>query len=442
MKIVITGVGETGYYLAQLLLKDKHDLILVEKNEKAYRYAQEHLDAQIILGDGANVLVLEPLVDETTDLFVALTNQDETNILAALIARRFGVQRAIVRVSDTSNLIHPLLTDDPKVSVLNAEMAVAKDLSRLVGNPSADEIEFFAHGKAEMMKLNVELNSPVSKQMLKNVPLPRSWLVVALIRKGDFFIASGDTLLQPGDHVIVIGDPKTSGQIEQLFGIQKVRVKRVILVGFNEISTSLAQTLHRTGIDVRLIEDDKEKAEQASAQLDDVLVFHGDGTSEEILTQAGIGQTDYLLALTNDDETNILISLLAKERKVGRVIALAHKPQYKPIIEKIGIDSVVNPRWAMVDEIIRCTHLETLSGLNILEGGKGQILEMTVKKQNKIVGVPLAKIKLPDQTLIGALVRNNTVIIPRGEDKICIGDQLLIFTTRSALSEVKQFFAD
>ena len=440
MRIVISGIGETGYYLAKILLKEGHDLILIEKDPKTVSYAEEHLDAKLVLGDGGNALVLEPLIDEKIDLFVSVTNRDETNIIGTMIARKFGAQRAIARVSDTVSLIHPLLTDDPKVSVLNSEMIVAKDLTRLVGNPSADEIEFFAHGKAEMMKLNVEKTSPVAYKQLKDLKIPQSWLVVAVLRKGDFLIASGELVIEPGDHVLVMGDPKKSKEIEEYLGLEPVKVKRVILVGFNEISAILSNSLRKRGIDVRLIEENKEEAEKASASLNGVLVIHGDGTSEEILDQAGIDETDYLLALTRDDENNILISLLAKEKKVDRVIALAHKPQYKAIIEKIGVDSIVNPRSAMVDEIIRCTHLEMLSGVAILEGGKGRMMELTVKKKTNIVGIPLSKIKLPKQTLIGAIVRRDQLIIPRGGDRLQIGDRVVIFTTNSVLSKVKPLF--
>jgi len=442
MKIVILGLGETGFYLAQFLLKQGHDLILIEKDEDQVRYANERLDAQIVEGNGANPLVLEPLIDETTDIFIAVTGNDETNIIATMIARRFGAHRAIARVSDTANLIHPLLTDDAKVSLVNAEITVARDLTRLVGNPFADEIEFFAHGRAEMLKLDVSPDSEIAYKKLKEMRVPRSWLFVAVIRKGDFSIVSGDTILEPGDHVLVMGDPQKSKEIEKLMGLKPVKIRRVILVGFNNISLKLAQSLQKRNIDVRLIEEKEDVAEEAAGALDGVLVIQGDGTNEEILDQAGIDQTDYLLALTPDDENNILISLLAKEKNVKRVIALAQKRQYKPIIEKIGIDSVVNPRSAMVDEILHCIHQEDFSDINILEGGKGQMIEFVLDKKTKVVDVPLSKIKLPKQTLIGAIVRGNDLVIPRGQDKLKIGDHVVVFTTQAVLSEVKKLFSN
>lgn len=441
MRIVVLGLGETGFYLAQLLLKQGHELILIEKDKKQVRYAQDRLDAQIVEGDGASALVLEPLIDEKTDLFIAVTENDEANIIATLIARKFGVKRAIARVSDTANLIHPLLTDDPKVSLLNAEITVAKDLTRLVGNPMANEIEFLAHGKVEMMKLDVSPNASVAHKKLKDIHVSRSWIFVAIIKKGDFQIASGESVLEPGDDVLVMGDPQKSREIEKLLGLNPVKVRRVILIGYSDISHKLAQSLKKRNIDVRLIEEDKELAEEASEKLDGVLVLHGDGTNEDILDQAGIDQTDYLLALTKDDENNVLISLLAKEKKVKRVISLAQKRQYKPIIEKIGIDTAVNPRSAMVDEILQCVHREDVSDINILEGGKGQMIEFVIKKKTKAVDAPLSKIKLPHQTLIGAIVRGDHLLIPRGNDRLKIGDHIIVFTTQSVLSEVKKFFA-
>ncbi|MBN1688704.1 MAG: Trk system potassium transporter TrkA [Candidatus Omnitrophica bacterium] len=442
MKVVITGVGETGFYLAQILLKEGHDLILIEKDEKAFHLAQERLDAQIILGDAANALILEPLVDESTDLMVALTNNDSANIISTLIARKFGAKRAIVRVSDSDNLIHPLLTDDPSVSVLNAEIAVTKDLVRLIANPSADEIEYFANGKAQMIKLHVEDTAAILGKKLKDIKVPHSWLIVAAIRDGSFQILSGDSTIQKGDHVLVVGDPKNTKEIEELLGLKPVKVRRVIIIGFNAVSKQLAMTLTKQNIEVRLIEENQELAEKASGELDGVLVFHGDGTSEEILEQAGIDQTDYLLALTQDNETNVLISLLGKEEKVPRVIAMIQKHQYKPIVEKVGVDSVVHPRSAMVEEIIRLCHRKELSGIYILEGGKGTVMEFEIKKKTKAVDVPLSKLKLPKQTLIGGIVRNDELIVPRGNDKIKIGDRIVVFTTRAVLADARRLFSE
>lgn len=440
MKIVVSGIGETGFYLAQILINEGHDLILIEQDEKHVKRAQENLDAQIIEGDGANSLLLEPLVDETVDIFVALTDNDETNILSTLIARKYGAKRALTRISDTSELIHPLLTDDRRVSVLNAEMATAKDLNRLIGNPAADEIEFFANGKAEMVKFHVGNNSNIHFKKLKDIKMPKGWLFIAVTRRGKFSVLDGESELEPGDQVLMMGDPDRNRDVEELLGLQSFKVRRAILVGYNEITATLAKSLSRKDIEVRVIEEEKDKAERAAAELDRILVIHGDGTSQEILEQAGIDQTDIMLALTNDDETNVLISLLAKEKQVRRVIALAQKPQYKPIIEKIGIDAVINTRTAMVDEIIHSIHHEDLSGISILEGGQGQMMEFVVKEKSKFVDTPLAKLKMPKQSLIGAIVRGDELIIPRGGDKIEVGDRVVVFSARAALREVKKLF--
>jgi trk system potassium uptake protein len=440
MKIVITGVGETGHYLAEILLKEGHDLVLVEKNKRVAKQAQNELDAQIVTGDGGNALTLEPLVDETTDLFVALTDRDETNIIGTLIARRFGVQRAITRVSDPTNLIHPLLTDDPQVSTLNSEMVVSRDLTHLVGNPSADEIEFFAHGKAEMVRMDVADDAKILGTPLRDVKVPDSWLVVGVVRNGKLHIASGDLALKQKDQVLAVGDPAKYREVEQLLGLHAEKVKRVILIGMNDISSKLARALKKRGIEIRLIEESNELAERAAAELNGVLIFRGDGTSDEILEQAGVEQADYLIALTEDDESNVLISLLAKEKGVKKVLALTAKPQYQRIIEKIGIDAVVNPRSAMVEEVIRCIEHGSLKGLRILEQGQGRMLEFTIEHKSKVVGVPLSDIELPKQSLIGSIVRREEVIIPRGKDRIRVGDHIVVFSSEASHAQVERLF--
>jgi len=440
MKIVIVGLGVTGSYLAEIFQKENYDLVLIESDEKVCSAARERLDAQIVEGDGASSLVLEPIIDEDIDVFIAVTSSDEVNVVSTLIARKFGAKRAITRISDPSDIIHPLLTDDPQVYVLNQEMIVAKDLARLVGNPTADEIEFFAKGKAEMVKLHVSKKAQILNQPLKDVKMPSSWLLVGTIRDSQFEIASGNSKLNPDDQALFIGKVDKQQELETLLGIQSAHVKRVIIVGYNEISTKIARTLEERDIEVRLIEEDKEASEEAAAELDDILVFHGDITSEEILQQAGIDETDYMLALTDDDENNILISLLAKEKGVSRVIALTHKPQYKRIIEKIGIDSVVNPRSAMVDEIFRRVHKEHFSEINILEDGQGQMMEVQVKENSKLLDKPLKKVKLPDGMIIGAILRDEELIIPHGSDKIQEDDHVVVFSTKSALTDVKKLF--
>jgi len=230
--------------------------------------------------------------------------------------------------------------------------------------------------------------------------------------------------------------------MEQLLGLHSDKVKRVILIGMNEITAKLAAALSRRGIEVRLIEENKYLADQAAAKLKNVLILHGDATSDEILEQAGIEHADYLIALTRDDESNVLISLLAKEKGVRRVMALIQKPHYKKIIEKIGIDSVVNPRSAMVDEIIRCLFRGSLTKVQIFESGEGRMMEFTIAKTSKIVGMPLSKIKLPGQCLIGAIVRGEEVIIPGGKDRFKIGDRIVVFSGESDHTRVERLFSD
>ena len=264
--------------------------------------------------------------------------------------------------------------------------------------------------------------------------------MVATIRKGEFEIATGETCLLAGDHVLLVGDPKKYSVIEGLLGLSSTKVNRVILVGHNDISSKCAVSLSRKGIEVRIIEPDQDEAEKAAANLDGVLVLHGDATNEEVLDEAGIEGTDYLIALTEDDETNVLISLLAKEKGVPRVVTLTQKPQYKKVIQKVGIDTVVNPRSSMVDEIVSRVHHKDLLDINILEGGQGRLMELMVNKKTKLVGQVLSRVKLPKETLIGAIIRGDELIIPRGNTRIQVGDHVVVFSTLSVFSEVKKLF--
>ncbi len=442
MRIVIAGASTTGSYLAKLLQLEKHDLVIIDNDKKRIQSLQEQFDAQIVMGDAADATVIEPLIDENVDLFISLTSSDSINIISTLIARKFGAKRAIVRINETNNLLHPLLTDDANVFLLNPEMIVSKDLSRLVGTPSADEVDFFAKGKAEMVTLHLTKDSPLSGKPIKDIKFPSSWLVVAAIRRGNFVIASGDTVLSADDQVLVVGDPNKYPEIATLFGHKFKKVSRVVLVGFNETSIKLSQSLVRKEIEVRLIENNSELALVAAGELDSVLVLQGDVTDDDILEQAGVADADYLIALTDDDEENVLISLLAKEKGVAKVIALIQKNHYRSVIQKIGIDTVINPRSAMVDEVIRLIHRKDLLEISILEGGQGRMMEFVVNQKTRLVDKPLSKVKLPKQILIGAIVRGDDLIIPKGDTKLKVGDHVVIFSTMSVFTEVKKLFGN
>ncbi|MCA9395654.1 MAG: Trk system potassium transporter TrkA [Candidatus Omnitrophica bacterium] len=440
MKTVVAGLGPTGRMLASFLQKEKHDLILIDQKIEAVQHARERFDAQIECGDTCDPTVLEPIIDDTVDFFIALTPDDKTNIISTLIARKFGVKRAIVRIGDPNNFIHPLLTEDPNVSMLNAEMIVSKELMHLVSTPAADEVEFFAKGKAEIARFHIPKGAPILGNKLCETVMPPTWIVAALIRKGHFVIASGDTILEAEDEILVVGNPKRHGEVESILGLKSPNVKRVVVVGYNSITSKLVRALTKRGVEVRIIEETKEMAEKAAATLDKALVFQGDATDEAILDQAGISETDYLIALTDDDETNVLVSLLAKEKRVPHVATITQKTQYNRVIQKIGIDTSINPRAAMVNELVRVMHRGDLLDINILEGGQGRMIEFEVHKKTKLIGKELSKIKLPKQILIGAIVRGEELIIPRGKTKLQINDHVVVFTTMSIVSEVKKLF--
>lgn len=440
MKIVVAGLGPTGCMLASFLQNEKHDLILIDAKIEAIQYAKERFDAQIEHGDSCDPTVLEPIIDDTVDFFIALTPDDKTNIISTLIARKYGVKKAIVRISDPNNFIHPLLTEDPHVAMLNAEMIVSKELMHLVSTPSADEVEFFAKGKAEIARFHIPKGAPILGKKLSETDMPSTWIVVATMRRGSFIIASGETILEPGDDILVVGNPKRHGEIVALLGLKSLNVKRVLIIGYNNITSKLVRALNKRGVEVRIIEQSKEMAEKAAATLDKALVFQGDATDEETLDQAGISETDYLIALTEDDETNVLVSLLAKEKKVPHVATITQKPQYNRVIQKIGIDTSINPKAAMVNELVRVLHKGDLLDINILEGGQGRMIEFEVHKKTNLIGKELSKIKLPKQILIGAIVRGEELIIPRGKTKLQINDHVVVFTTLTSVSEVKKLF--
>ncbi|MDI6794196.1 MAG: Trk system potassium transporter TrkA [bacterium] len=441
MKIIIVGGGTMGLYLTQQLLQESHEITVIENNEKVFETIKETMDVLAVHGDGSDPVVLEPVIEEDTDFILPVTDSDKTNILSSLIAHRFGVKRAIIRINDDDNLMNPLISEEGWIKIINPDLIVAGEIMRLITTPVAEEIELFAGGRVEMLKLTVGDDTPLANKPLNEVEITSSWIFIGhLDEERGFDIPHGETIFRPGDRIIAIGNKKDRAEIERVLGLHSEKVERVIILGGGKIGSYIAEHLQGKGINVRLIELNPFRAERLANELDGVLVFQGDGTSEALLEEVGVEGVDYFVALTKEDEVNILTALLAKDMGALRTVILSRKSQYSPIIEKVGIGLTISPRLCAAGEIIRFLHQKDIMTISYLEGGKGVVLELVVPKEAKVEGKTLKDIKLPRGTLVGAIVRGETLIIPRGVNRLLAGDRLVLFSIPKLVKKLEQIF--
>lgn len=440
MKVAVVGAGETGFHIAQSLSNEGHSIVVIDTQEETLERVRNSLDVLAILGDGSNHRILEEAGVKGSDFFVAVTNNDRVNIIAALLAKTYQVPRAVARISDPQQLDNPVLLKETGLYTVYPEKVVADKIAQLIEVPFASLSEIFADGRVQMLKLEVKTGAALEGKRLSELQRLSSWILVALSRGGKLTIPRGDTLIQAGDYVIGLGIKEALKELEELVGSLEPKTKRVVILGGGKIGYYLLKELSGRGISLRLIETSPQRSLELAQELSNVLVFKGDGTSGEVLREAGIEDADYFVALTRDDEINILASLCAKNLGCKKVVILSRKMDYTPIVQRVGIDVAISPPLAAASEIMRYIRGERVLSLSLLEEGKGEILEVLVKGTSRIAGKALRDTSFPEGALIAAVVRDRKIIIPRGDTIIAPNDRVIVFMLPQAVKKVERLF--
>lgn len=440
MRIVIIGAGQIGSFLAKNL-SEEHDIIIIDKNKDTVERIKETLDVFTILGEGDNPAVLKEAEVEKAEVVIAVSGDDRTNILATLYSQSIGVPRIIARIDDMRYLEYPSFLKKPDILVVNTGTIVAEKITGLISTPFAWKAETFAKGKVQMLKLKVEEGAPLVGKKLSELGSPKAWIFVAISRNGKIEIPSGETELRAGDYIFAFGIPSVLERLEALLGVKEEKVDSVIIVGGGKVGTKVAKNLSELGISVKLIEHDRERAKEIAEELPDVMVFNGDATDSETLKEAGVSSADYFLALTGDDENNVLSALLAKHLGAKRATVLYYKSDYINVIEAIGVDRAISVRLATANEILSLLRIRGVAHVALVEEGKAEVLEFDITKDTKIAGIALKDVSFPSGAIVGIVARGNDIIIPRGDYVPMVGDRLVVFALPQAVKKVEKIFS-
>ena len=437
MRIVILGAGQVGSFLARNL-SSEHDIVVIEKDKGTVERLREHLDVMIIEGDGDNPEILKEAQIEKSDIMLAVSGDDKTNILASSWSASVGVPKIIVRVRDRNYLEYPKILERPKVYIVNPGAIMAEKIISLISSPYAWKTETLAMGKIKMLKLKVEETSPIVGQRLKDLGPAKAWIFVAISKNGKITIPTGDTKLDAGDYIFALGVPDILNKLKELFNVEDSPVNSVVIVGCGRLGLGVAKALSDKGIKVKLIDSNAERANLAAEQMHNVLVFKGDATDTETLKEAGVESADYFIALTGDDEENVLSALLAKNLGAERTTVLYTKPDYIDVIEAIGVDRAISVRLSVANEILSLLHIGGVAQVALVEEGKAEVIEVNITQKSKILGKALKDIDFPESSIVGIVLRHNEVIIPRGDYVPAVDDKVIIFTLPEALKKVEQ----
>jgi len=439
MKIMIIGAGAIGSFLAKNLCND-NDVVVIEKDRNTCERIKETLDVLAVQGEGDKPGLLQEMGIEKTDIFLAVSGDDKVNLLSSLLAHAKGVETIIARLSDPDYLEYPPLLKMLDISTLNPSAIFAESITNLISAPFATIAETFAGGKIQMLKLRINEDTPIVGRKLSELGPPIAWIFVALSRKGEIAIPSGDTVLEPGDYVYALGAPTDFGRLKVMLGLGEEGVRSVVLVGAGELGKMVARNLLEIGVSVKLLDPDSERARVAAEELNGVDVFEGDANSVETLKEIGVSGADYFIALTGDDENNVLSALLAKGLGAGKTVVLYAKADYIEVIESIGVDRAISVRLATANEILSYLHLGGVAHVALVEEGKAEVLEFIITKKNKILGIPLKDCSFPGGALVGIVLSGKNVVIPNGDYVPMVGDRFIVFALPEAEKDVEKLF--
>ena len=452
MKIIIVGDGKVGYALSESLSREGHDITIIDNQTHVLKKSVDSLDVIAIKGNGASSVVQQQAGVGDADLLIAATSMDEVNMICCLVAKKLGARHTIARIRNPEyNEQLKLMQQDMGLSmVVNPELAAATEIARLISFPSATNVGTFAKGKVSLIEFKVEEGSPLTGKPLFALQgrVSSKIIICAVSRDNEMFIPNGDFVIHPGDNVYIAGTQKSILGFLHSLGTNDKKIRSVFIVGGGLITFYLSRMLIDSGISVKIIEKKEAKCELLCERVPEALVIYGDGTEKDLLDAEGLAYTGALVALTDIDEENLIISMYAAYRNVPRVITKINRLEYASVIRKAGIDRVISPKYIAANEIVRYVRsMESMGGGEIktlyrIFGRHAEMLEFVATPLTRHLRVPLAELPIKDNVLITAIVRGDSVIIPRGKDMILDGDTIIVITTLGRFEDLNQIFKD
>lgn len=452
MNIVICGAGEVGFTIARHLAMENNSITVVDKSPELIRRINDTLDAQGVVGHGSRPDVLQRAGAEDADMLIAVTQSDEVNMVACQVAHSlFEVPTKIARIRHQSYLDATwanLFSRDhlPIDVIISPEIEVARAIMRRLRVPGAFEMIPLVEDKVRLLGIRCEancpaINTPVGRiaQLFPNLNL----VVVSLIHGDQPVRMKGEDVILAGDDVYVVVETEQVTQALAAFGHEEPQTKRLLICGGGNIALLLAQGIERDypWINAKIIENSVERAALVASMLGRTVVLHGDVLDPEILDEASVEATDTVVAITDDDETNILSSMLAKRYGAKRAITLLNKSIYEPLISTLGIDVVVSPRNITVSSILQHVRRGRIYSVHTLREGFGELIEAEALETSSLVGVSLKEAHLPDGVMVGAIVRHGQVITPHGNTVIEAGDRVVLFAAPDTVRRVEKLFS-
>ena len=445
MKVVIVGAGKLGYTIAELLSNEQMSVTVIDREEDRLTALKNNLDVLTIVANGASPITMDDPDVNGADVFIAVTAIDEVNMVACILAKKHGIKHTIARIRDMQFLSEAkdyLKKNFDIDLMLNPEMIAAHEIYRILMTPAALDVDEFAGGKVKLFEVKIRKDSQYVDIPFKKLRLPEGVLAGLIFRDREMIIPHGDDSLQVRDNAYFIGFPNEIEKFSKNFVQRDSRkLERVMIIGAGRISRTLAVMLIQAGVNVKVIEKDRERCEDIAQLLSgDSIAIYGDGTNVDLLAQEGVASADVVVCLTEDDKLNLMIALLAKHLGAKKTVVRVYRTEYADLIEQVGIDVVISARLLSASEVLAFVRRGGVVSVSILEGARAEAVEVIVQKGARVAGKKLMDVRLPKSCLVCAYVRKNKAQIPNGHTILLPGDRTILFCLRGAAQEVMTWF--
>ena len=447
MKIIIVGCGNVGATLAEQLSNEGHDIVVIDVREQVVQNISTSYDVLGIVGNGSSFNVQSEAGVEEADLLIAVTGQDELNLLCCLIAKKAGACHTIARVSNPlySREISFIKEELGLSMVINPQLAAAQEMARLLRFPSALRVDSFVKSRVELINYRLEEKNPLCSMTLKEMSAKlRCEILIPVVERGEeIIIPDGNFKLQAKDQISIVGTQNQTMEFFKKLGVPTAAAKNVMIIGGGRTSIYLAKQLLSMGIKVKIIERDAKHCEELLEMLPKAMVICADATDKDLLIEEGLMDTEAFVATTNFDEENIMLALYAKSCSNAKRITKVHRVSYEEIINGLDVGSIIYPMYITAETIVKYvramknsigSNIETLYRLN---DNRVEAVEFLIKEDAPVVGIPLQDLKLKPNMLIGCITHKGKVMIPKGQNIIEVGDTVILITTQKGLHDIR-----
>ena len=447
MRILIIGAGAVGFHLARRLSEEHQDVVVIESDPDRARVVEEQLDVLTVVGNGASLPVLEKAGIQKTRLMLAVTSQDEVNLISCLAGSHLGVRFKVARVSDPEYYRSGSALSREQLGIdlmINPERECAWETFQLLNSEAATDMAQFADGRLQLVGLRVREGARVAGRSMIELDEQmghRNYITVAIVRGGRTEIPRGTSRIEAGDQIFILAPASEMPGIPAMAGYEDYKLRRVMIAGGSDEGFYLAQHLEEHGVGCTILDIDRRRCAELAELLPKALVLHADATDMELLEMEGIEGIDGFVAFTPRDETNMLASLLAKTQGARKVISLIKRFDYVPLVSRVGIDAAVSPRLSTVNAILRYVRRGNVASVATIKGIDAEAIEFDVGPRTRVVGRELQDVDLPRGSVVGAILRDSTVITPRGRDVIQPGDRVVIFALPDAIADIEHLFS-